>query len=65
MDTLAAGVVTAVATTMTEITKARAAWWESLSPEKRTQLADKYADGELRWIAFWERLWSFVEKKDS
>ena len=38
----------------TEAIKARSQWWESLSPEKRNQLADKHADAELRWLTFLE-----------
>lgn len=48
--------LTAALALATEVFKLRAQWWESLSAEKRTQLADKYADGELRWLAFLESL---------
>ncbi len=49
-------IFTAVVALVTEVMKLRAQWWESLSPEKKTQLADKYAEGEIRWLTFLESL---------
>lgn len=42
--------------------EARQSWWESLSPEKRTELADKYADNELAMIASGEKWREFFDK---
>lgn len=63
MDPLTAGVITAIAEAVKEVAKARSAWWDSLSPEKKTQLADKYADIELRNIEFWEAIRRLTEGK--
>jgi hypothetical protein len=49
-------VFSAVVALVTEVFKLRGQWWDSLSPEKRTQLADKYAEGEIRWLEFLESL---------
>ena len=46
----------AVLNLVTEVMKLRAQWWDSLTPETRTTLAEKYADGELRWLGFLESL---------
>ena len=46
----------AVIALVTEVMKLRAQWWESLTPETKTKLAEKYAEGELRWLEFLESL---------
>ncbi len=52
---------TLIVSLVTEVFKARNAYWESLSPEKKTALADKMADGEIRWLEFLE---SFRPKEE-
>jgi hypothetical protein len=47
---------TAALALVTEVMKLRAQWWESLTPETKTLLAEKYAAGELQWLAFLESL---------
>lgn len=49
--------VTAFVALVTEAIKARAQWWNSLTPETQTKLAEKYADAELRWLEFWDKRW--------
>jgi len=48
--------VTAFVNLVTEAIKARAQWWASLTPETQTKLAEKYADAEIRWLEFFEKL---------
>ena len=45
------------------VVQARQAWWESVSPEKRTELADKYAENELKWMQFFDKLFAQLQPR--
>jgi hypothetical protein len=48
--------LTAALVLVTKILELRMQWWASLPEQTRAELAAKQADGELRWLAFLEKL---------
>lgn len=51
MDPITAGLIL-----VTKVLEFRMQWWASLPPETRAALAKEQAEGELRWLAFLERI---------
>jgi hypothetical protein len=48
--------LTAALMLVTKAFELRMQWWASLSPAKQAELADKMADGELRWLDIVQKL---------
>lgn len=60
MDPLSAGLAVALAAI-----KAREQWWSSLTPETQTQLAERYAQGEIRVFDFLDKVWSWFKQQQT
>lgn len=57
MDPLTVGLMVAL-----EAIKARQQWWESLPQETKAELAERYAQGEIRILDFLDKVWQLLQK---
>lgn len=47
-----------------EAIKARQQWWDSLPQETKADLAERYAQGEIRLLDFLDKIWGLIDQKN-